>query len=205
MALARRAAPVVVTTPAIITTLPTKPTMTARTVSDYICLFYGPPGVGKSTFVNQLAERVLFLSTDRGTRFMEAMRMEVNSWSDCEAIVSQMEKSNVDKMYDLVCIDHIDDVANFAEEEVCRRLNIESLGDAGYGKGWKAYRTAIQTLVNRLLRLKIGVVFIAHEDIKTIKGRSIETNRTMPMMLKGAWKVIVPMADIIGYCGYKTI
>lgn len=185
--------------------LPTQRTTMATRVQDYILMFYGPPGVGKTTFVDQLAPRVLFLSTDRGTRFLNTMRVECHSWAKFEQVVKTLEAPGAAKQYDLVCIDHVDDMANMAEDSVCKRLGIESLGDAGYGKGWKAYRRAIESFVQRLLKLGIGVVFVCHEEIKTVRTRAVELDRTMPLLSKSSWKVIVPMADIIGYCGYRTL
>lgn len=183
--------------------LPTAKTRVATSLRDYITMFYGPPGVGKSTFVNEFGA-VLFLSTDRGTRFMEAMRQECLKWDDFERAASELERPGAPR-FDFICIDHVDDMASMAEEQVCKDLGIDSLGDAGFGKGWKAYRNYLEDFVRRMMRLNTGVVFIAHEEIKTVKTRSIETQRVMPAMGKSAWKVIVPLADIIGYCGYKTI
>ena len=183
--------------------LPDEKGRQATSIQDYILMFYGPPGVGKTTFVNELNDRVLFLSTDRGTRFISAMRVEVNSFNDVNKVLKALEADP--GKYSIICIDHVDDLANMIEDHVCNKLGIESLGDAGYGKGWKAYRKGIHSVVQRLLRLGMGVVFIAHESIKTVRTRSIETERTMPALSKSAWQVIVPMADLVGYCGFKKV
>lgn len=183
--------------------LPTMKTKFARKAKDYIMMVFGPPGVGKSTFVNDFG-KVLFLSTDRGTRFMEAMREECLTWKSFEDIANELEKPNAPH-YDFVAVDHVDDFANMAEEKVCKELSVSGLGDASFGKGWKAYRQKVDRFVHRIMRLNTGLVFIAHEEIKTIKSRSIELQRTMPMISKTAWKVIVPISDIVAYAGFRTI
>jgi len=183
--------------------LPLEKTVRAQRPQDIIQMYYGPPGVGKTTFVNNMAERVLFLSTDRGTRQQEALRVECNRWKDFELAINAMTEPSAPR-YDIVCIDHVEDWAGMAEEQVCRDFSIEGLGDAGYGKGWKMFRTKLRQQVSKILQLGIGLVFIAHEDLRTIKQKSIETTRTMPSLSKTAWKVVVPLTDIVGYCGFRS-
>lgn len=184
--------------------LPTKKSRISSGIADNVSIFYGPPGVGKTTFVNDIAESVYFLSTDRGTRHLNTLRDEVFSWKAFEKKIAELEANDAPH-YDIVCIDHADDWAGMAEDMVCKDLNIDHLGDAGYGKGWKAYSKKMQGMIRRMLRLGSGLVFIAHEDIKTIKTRAKELDRTMPSMSKSAWKVLIPLADLVGYCGFKTV
>lgn len=168
-----------------------------------IMMFYGPPGVGKTTFVNQMAERVLFLSTDRGTKHMKAMRVACNTWLDFLKALDALEKKST--KYEVICIDHVDDWALAAEMYVCKKMGIDSLGDAGFAKGWRAFQATLAQYVGRLKALGTGIVFIAHETIRTVKSRSIEVDRTMPEMGKQAWKCIVPLVSIVGYCGFTRV
>jgi phage nucleotide-binding protein len=184
--------------------LPTSPTKPAVKHTDYLMLFYGPPGVGKTTFVNKFG-RVLFLSTDRGTRFISTMRMECHKFEDFILTLAELKRPGNVKHYDLVCIDHVDDFANMAELYVCERLGIEALSDAGYGKGWSMYRKTMANYIQSLLRLNLGVMFIAHETIKTVRTRTMELERIMPSLSKSAANVVLPLCDLIGYCGFRTI
>ncbi len=184
--------------------LPTQKTSIAVGPKESIMLFYGPPGIGKTTFVNAMYPRVLFISTDRGTRWVSAMRLECGSMTRLKEIVEALEKQKEDP-YDLVCIDHLDDILNWCETEVCRKYNIESLSDAKWGKGWKAYKNEIQEIVQRLKRIKSGIVFICHETIRTVKTRVSELDRTMPSISKSGWNVVIPLVDMVGYCGFKMV
>jgi len=184
--------------------LPTKKTKPASDITDYISMFYGPPGVGKTTFVNDMGD-VLFLSTDRGTRFIEAMREEISTVSKLERVFKALETKGAADNYDMVCVDHVDDFCTMLEDHVLDKLRVESLGDAGWGKGWKMYRKIIALFLRRLKALNLGITFIAHETIKTVRSRGQELERTMPAMSKSAWGLIIPVCDIVGYCGFKTI
>jgi len=184
--------------------LPTEPSFVATSITDYITMFYGPPGVGKTTFVKDLG-RVLFLSTDRGTRFVSAMRVECHKFEDFMKVARALTKPGACKPYNMIAIDHVDDFANICEDHVCDQLGIEALSDAEYGKGWAAFRKTMHAYIQLLLKLDLGVVFIAHETIKTVRTKSIQLERTMPALSKTAWNVLIPLCDLIGYCGFKSI
>lgn len=184
--------------------LPTSPTVLAQDAKDEIMLFYGPPGVGKTTFVNDMAPKVFFLSTDRGTRSLKALRRECSRWEDFKIALAQLSKPDAPK-YDIICVDHVDDWANNAEDYVCAQMGIDSLGDAGFAKGWRAFKKELLMFLGGLKALNTGIVFIAHEAVKTVKTRAIEVDRTMPDMGKSAWKVIVPLVSVVGFCGYTRV
>lgn len=184
--------------------LPTSKTVKAQNTQDHIMLVYGPPGVGKTTFVNDLADRVLFISTDRGTRTLSATSQECGDWSEVDDVLTALENGQSEH-YDIVALDHIDDLALMAETAVCEELKIESLGDAGFAKGWTGYKKKLHSLFARLRRLDLGIVAVCHETFKTVRTRVSETERTMPDMSKSAWKVIVPLADVVIYCGFELV
>lgn len=185
-----------------ISNLPTKKSIKSRGPKDEVMLFYGPPGVGKTTFVNDMDDNVLFMSTDRGTRHLKTMAIECSTWLDFLKVLELLESKDSPK-YNIIAVDHVDDWANAAEDYVCKKLGIDSLGDAGFAKGWRAFKKELLTFLGRLKALDTGIVFIAHETIKTVKTRIIETDRTMPDMGKSAWKVIVPLVSVAGYCGFS--
>lgn len=180
--------------------LPTTRSVPTTSLRNYISVFFGQPGIGKTTFVNDLGERVLFLSTDRGTRFLNAMRIECFKFEDFLAVLDALEKGQA-KNYDFVAVDHVDDWANMVEAYVLKKLGVEALTDAGYGKGWSVLKKEIVRFMNRIKALGLGIVFVAHEDIKKVKVRGLEIDKCQPLMSKQAWNAIIPLADIVGYCG----
>ena len=184
--------------------LPTEPSVLSQLPTDHIMLFYGPPGVGKTTFVNQLGQRVLFLSTDRGTRSIKSLRIEVPTVDKLEAAIDALEAAK-SLPYDIICLDHIDDVCHMLADAVCEALGVDALSDAGYGKGWKLFADGLHNVVARLKALNTGLVFICHETIKTIKAQGLETDRTMPDIVKSAWKLLIPLVDLVGYCGFTPV
>lgn len=174
---------------------------------DYIHMFFGPPGIGKTTFVNNLDDNILFLSTDRGTRFLEALAVECNKWNDFEKILIKLEKQHKDKkmQYSAICIDHVADWAEMAEVAILEELEIKALTDAGYGKGWSMYKKLLNRYMQRLRALDLGLIFIAHEEIKTVKVRGVDVDKVMPKMSKQAWDALIPVCDLVGFCEMRRI
>lgn len=184
--------------------LPTAKTMPAVHLADYITVVFGQPGIGKTTFVNALSDRVLFASTDRGTRFLNAMRVECHKYEDFLSLLTKLEAGGA-KQYEFLAIDHVDDWANMVETYVLQKLGVEALTDAGYGKGWSVMKKEIVRFMARVKALGMGIVFIAHEDTKKVKVRGLDVDKCQPLMSKQAWNAIIPLADIVVYCCAKPM
>jgi hypothetical protein len=134
------------------------------------------------------------------------MRVEVNEWPEVEAVILAMQAAGAPR-YEIIAFDHIDDVVNMAEEAVLTELGVESLGDKslGWGVGWKAYKRKLMWLINSVKAIDSGIVFISHENQKKMKVNGIERDVIMPSMGKSSYNIIVPLADIVGYVGMKTV
>lgn len=185
--------------------LPTVKTVMAQSVYGYIHMLYGPPGIGKTSFADGLSDTTCFISTDRGTRFLPALRLEVYNWNDLERVIKTCEREGVEDKYKFIALDHVDDICVMAEDFTCDYFDVEGLSDVGFNKGWRMYKKCIWGVMQRILALNVGLILIAHETIKPVKTKVIETHRVMPDLTKSAWKVLVPKCDLVGYCGFKTI
>lgn len=134
------------------------------------------------------------------------MRIPCHSWPDFENTVTLLEQPGAPK-YDIVCVDHLDDMVNFAESTVLTDLDAESFSDEKlpWGKGWRIFKRTIMEFIQRLLKLDLGLVFICHDTIREVTIRGIKKKRTVPNIGKSAWNIIVPIVDLGGYCGQVTV
>lgn len=185
--------------------LPTKKTKSSVDPRRWIMMFFGQPGIGKTTFVNSFSDRVLFMSTDRGTEFMEAMSVDCATWGDFLKYLSALEKNNNSQNYEFVCVDHAGDWAAMAELYVLKKYGVEALADLKWGKGWAAYKKELRSFMMRLRKLNIGLIFVAHETTKDITVNGIDVNRCQPDLPKAAWDNIIPLTHMVGYCGSRPV
>jgi hypothetical protein len=186
--------------------LPKEKSQPATDLTDYLMMIYGPPGVGKSTFVNAMYPDCLFVSTDRGTRFLERYSVEVYNWEDVGSLIAKLKKNkSLVNRYGAFAVDHIQDAFQYCEDWVCDELGVDTPGDAAWGAGWNMLKKQFGGFLKDLLSFGKPVIFVAHEDIRTIKTRTSEFDRIMPSMTKTARKLLWPLVDICGYAGYSYV
>lgn len=186
--------------------LPTKKLPPARKIAEYIVMIFGPPGIGKTTWLIDVDPDVLILSTDRGSRYLTRYAIEIHNWREFREAIKKLEGSQkLQRLYGNIAIDHVDDLYEMCEDYVCSKLGIESLSDAGWGKGWKLVRREFRTALQRILRMGKGVLVVAHETVKKVKFHGLEVDKTMPDLTKTAWKIVVPTCDVVAYAGYRRV
>ena len=179
---------------------PTEATKPAADLKKLKWLIYGPPGSGKTTFVAG-AGRVLFISTDDGTRFLDTMRVVVGTWGQFKRVVKKLvaEKPG----YDAICLDVMDSLARMCVKYVCEARSIQHLADEGYGKAYDIAATELETEIEKLVGIgKYGLFFISHSRDRERKTRFSTLTRTEPTMSGQAFKIIYPMTDIVAHLAF---
>jgi len=174
--------------------LPTQKVIQALDLQELICLFYGAPGVGKTTFANELPKPNLFIATEDGQRALEAYVQKVTDWEQFLDVISLLESGDGEK-FTSVTIDTVDNLFTFCEDYVCKKNKIEHMSDAEWGKGWKALEKEFRGAITRLQNTNIGVIFISHAQEVEIKRRSLKINKWKPTYGKQVRKIIDPLVD----------
>jgi len=180
--------------------LPTKPTYEGASMQEMIWFIYGPPGIGKSTFVSQ-CEGVLFLSTDPGLRFLNVMKMKISSWLQFKRIVKHLE-ANQPRIYKAIAIDTVDPLFMMCRDYICKKRGIEHQSDEPYGKAYELTTAEFHLEISKLVALPYGLFFLSHSKTEEIRGRAMRTSMLKPSLASQGYKVLAPMADIIAYYGF---
>ena len=180
--------------------LPTSPTYEGAVMSELIWFLYGPPGIGKSTFLAQF-EDILFLSTDPGLRFLNVMKQPISSWLQFKRIVKTLE-INTPKRYKTLGIDTTDPLFMMCRKFVLDKRGIEHQSDEPYGKAYDLVNSEFTLEMVKLTKLPYGLVFTSHSKEIEVRGRAMRTSRIIPSLSSQAYKVLAPMADIIAYYGF---
>lgn len=185
-----------------------EPQKISKDMSSYTNLVYGPPKIGKTTFVHDLyGDDALIIATEKGYKALAgAYIADCGSWSDFMKIVAQLRKKEVKDKYKVIVIDTLDLLYEYAEKYTLNKLNINSLSDIGYGV---AYHDLSKTLFNGLNMLEkegYTVAFISHsitkpEKIPQGEGKDdLEIEKHIPTAPKRALSIATKMVDNILFC-----
>lgn len=181
--------------------LPTKKRPVSRDLGKQAIFLYGPPGVGKTTFANGFPE-TLFLATEEGQGFIECYHQAVGSWKDfCESVTELKGKGG--KRFQTIAIDTVDMLWKHCMEYIGKKHGFEHPSDEDYGKGYELISDEFRRWINRLLSLGKGVIMISHSKDETVKTRVMEITKTMPTIPKSARKIVLPLASVIIYAGFR--
>lgn len=170
----------------------------------YTMLLYGPEGIGKTQFGSQAPEP-LFLTTEAGVKAVDVYEKQCPSWEHISAAADRMYALAAEGKfkYGAIVLDTADNAFDFCQIETCAKLGIEHPSDEDYGKGYQAVRQEFSKVINRIALINRPFILISHEKSVEVKGRIIKTNKIVPTLTNQGRKVILPMCDLIGHCGFR--
>ena len=169
-------------------------------MNELIWIIYGPPGIGKSTFVSQCKD-VLFLSTDQGLRFLDTYKRPIASWRDFKKYVKLLDEMKPSR-YSAIAIDTVDLIFKMCRKYVLEKRGLEHQSDEQWGKAYDLVNTEFELEIAKLCNLPYGIFFVTHAKEIEIRGRSVRTSKIVPTLSPQAYKSIAPMADMIAYLGF---
>jgi hypothetical protein len=162
-------------------------------------LIYGAPKSGKTSTIAGL-DNCLIIDTERGTQYVEAMKVYVNNLSEYQALSQSL--TNSDHKYDYIALDTIDNLAAWVEQYVCKQNGVATIGDMEYGKGFALVREAVVKAVQKLGTLATkGIIVVGHTKRSTVVDE--DHNKVIDMNelnLTGKLKnELMSAADAIGF------
>lgn len=189
--------------------LPTKQTLEGARFSQLKWLIYGPSGIGKTTFFSKMEDgprKPLIVYTDPGQRFIRSYKLPVLAWRQFTNIVDTLV-AKPPTMYSIVVIDTVDILFRMCRRFVCEREGINHVSELEWGKGTDMVRDEFELAIAKLAVLDqhgIGLGFISHSKDVEVRGRAIRTSKIVPTMQTGAYSMIAPLCDVIGYAGFTV-
>ena len=174
--------------------LPKKKERQSFHFQELIHLYYGAPGVGKTTFASELPEDNLFIATEDGQRALEVFNVRIDTWEEFLKVISAFEKGEGEN-FRSITIDTVDNLMNFCEDYVCKKHRITHMSDEEWGKGWSALKNEFKRAISLIQKLKKGIVFISHAKEVEVKTRSLKINKWIPTFSKQCRDVVIPLVD----------
>ncbi|MEM4919389.1 MAG: AAA family ATPase [Thermofilaceae archaeon] len=128
-------------------------------------LIFGPPKVGKTTFVATLGERVLLVETEPGgADYVEGVDVvEVHSLGDLKVLWKELSGLK-EWRWEVVAIDTITQVSSWIEREVALEFGKPMLGgpSTAFGAEYAKHRAELVALIKSFQILPCGLILVAH-------------------------------------------
>ena len=177
-----------------------EPHKVSKDLSGYITYIYGAPKTGKTTLATQMPGALLLAFEPGYNALPGVMAQDITTWGEMRQVYRELKKPEVKAAYKSIIVDTIDIAAEKCNKYICQQKDVESLGDAGYGKGWSAYKQEFNEVFRGLTQLGYAVFFIGHDKEVTVTDENDNERRIIRPALSASTKtVIAGMADIYGY------
>lgn len=170
-----------------------------------LLLLYGASKVGKTHSLGKLDD-LLIIDTEKGTRAIPGMKVEVNNLKELGDLIKELKKPENKGIYKYIALDTLDNLVRWIEKHVCV-ANLtkdgtphKSVADLPFGSGWSQVREKTLEVVKSLTDLADGVILIAHRDRRVVGENQIEVSIVgLDLPGKGLKNELVATADAIGH------
>lgn len=169
---------------------------------------YGHQGIGKTTFA-ACSEKPIFILTEDGLGDIETPHFPLaKSYADVMEALESLLKDEHD--YKTLVVDSLDWFESLVWAQTCSRLNIKSIEEAGYGRGYIECLTEWKYFLDYLNALRdekgMTVILLAHGTIVKVEDPIHPSYDAHQLKLhKRAAAKIEEFSDILGFAAIKTL
>lgn len=168
-------------------------------------LLYGASKIGK-TYSLGLLKDALIIDTEKGTRAIPGMKVEINDLSELMELIKELKKPENKGLYKYIALDTLDNVVRWIEKHICRTnltkdgVPYKSIGDIPYGGGWSQTRDRTLEVIKTLADLTDHLLLIAHRDRRIVGENQIEVSIVgLDLPGKGLKNELVATVDATGH------
>ena len=148
-----------------------------------------------------LPQEELIPPMDRGFTYITGAKkgtpMPVYSFGE---ILAYITDNVATFQYDTIVIDTIDELNDWIEQETCKKLNIESMGQGDFGSDWAISKNRIKLILTNLIKLlkkyNKNLILISHAKSSVVVKDVKQLRADLP---KGVAKAIMGMCELIGH------
>ena len=170
------------------------------------CVIYGPEGIGKSTLASQFPDAV-FIDFEHGTDSMDVARFDTPE--DYTTLVDLLNSISQEDICKTVVLDTADRLEQMITVHVCRKHQIRSIEDAGYGKGYTYLAESwieLMKVLDKIIDSGKNVVLVAHAAMRKFEqpDEMGAYDRWELKLSKKTAPLIKEWSDMLLFCNYKT-
>lgn len=174
----------------------------ADTQDPQYLIIYSKPKAGKTSALAQLPNN-LILDTEKGSKYVDALKIQINSTSDIKELVKALKEAG--DPYDFITIDTMS-----ALEELCKPLALklyqatqagkDYTGDilaAPNGSGYGHLRSAIEMMVDVIQARTRNIILVCHSKDAAIDKNDIVAKQID--LLGKTGRILASRSDAIGF------
>lgn len=183
-----------------------QPVQINKNLKGKFVLLYGTPKVGKTTLAAQFPKNLLLAFEPGYNALNNKMVQPITRWSEFKTVINQLAKDEVKEKFDTITIDTADIAWDYCEKFVCAsNPNSDgsipkSIGEIPWGKGYDLCKKAFDEAFRQIALLGYGLVFISHEQMRTVKSETGEEyTKIMPTLPERPKLIVNRLVDIIAY------
>lgn len=177
-------------------------TKTPKNMGHPTIILHGAPKIGKSTWASQ-APSPLFLATEPGLGAIETYQIPITSWPMMLDAAAKIAGGEHD--FQTIAVDTVDNAYKLCAEFICKKFEIEHLGDLPRGKGYGAANNEFMRVLIKLAHLPYGLIFLSHTRTVEVKGRAAVYSRQVPALPETSRTAVMGFMDIILYAEAEAV
>lgn len=169
-------------------------------------LIYGRPKIGKTTLAAQFPKNLLLAFEPGYNGLNNKMVQPITKWADFMTVINQLSRPEVQEKFDTITIDTADIAWDYCEKYICAQNpkdngeTPKTIAEIPWGKGYDLCKKAYDDAFRRIAILGYGLVFISHEQVRTVKTeKGEEYQKIMPTLVERPKLIVNRLVDIIAY------
>lgn len=156
--------------------LPTSANKPPENFADYVSLFFGEKGVGKTSLVAQF-NKALVAQWEPGRRHLEIMQVAPKNWKQYK---EYQRLAIEDNRFQTIANDTIDRAYRACLEHVCRERGYTHPNEAkDFGQTWSAVFSEFEDTMNQIHNSGKTPLFVSHAKYKEIEDALTRTTTEM--------------------------